>query len=193
MPQDNPRHDGVPETCFEGRVFRVTREPLRYPSGRRGNYEVVRHHGAVAVLPILLDPLRVVLLHQYRHPVGGRIWEIPAGTLDLAGESQRDCADRELIEETGYRAERLLQVHDFYTAPGFCDERMALFVAWGLRPASPAEMDSDEVLTVHTPSWNEVRRMLAAGEIQDAKTLVGLRWLEIALRAAGNKLRWKRQ
>ncbi len=182
MSPDNPLRDGVPETCFNGKVFRITREPIRYADGRRSTYEVVRHLGAVAILPILLDPLRVVLIHQYRHPVGERIWEIPAGTLDVDGESPEDCARRELIEETGYQADQWLRIADFFTAPGFCDEQIALFAAWRLAPV-PESPEPDEVLSVHPLPWDEILRMLQDGEICDGKTLIGLRWLQQAVQA----------
>lgn len=182
----DPIPDGPAVERFVGRVFRLTSEPVRYPDGRRSQHDVIRHPGAVAVLPISsIDPLEVVLLHQWRTPVGGRLWEIPAGTLDKPGEPPHVCAQRELIEETGLRAGTLRQLGRFFTAPGFCDERMWLYVAWDLSDArdEQAALDNDEVLSVERVRWPELQAMIDAGEIEDAKTLIALYWLRSLMAA----------
>ncbi len=162
---------------FAGKAFRLVSEEVVLPSGRVTTRDVVRHPGAVAILPLLLNPLGCVLLHQHRHAIGGSLWEIPAGTRDRADETPAECARRELIEETGYAAGEMRLVKQFYTAPGFCDERMWLYVAWDLVPHAPGAQDEDERIVVHRLPWDQVRAMCDDGRIEDAKTLVALGWL----------------
>lgn len=177
-----PAPDGEPEVRFAGKVFRLTAERVRFPDGRVSHYDVVRHPGAVAILAVLPKPTRVLLVRQYRQAPGRRLWEIPAGTLDRPGESPQDCAARELVEETGYRAGALQLVSTFYTAPGFCDERMHLFAAAKLVRTKGGERDPDEWIDVHEVAWPEALEMARKGEIEDAKTLVALGWFESYLR-----------
>ncbi len=177
---DSPRALRIAER-FTSRTFRLVTETVRYPDGSTGDLHVVRHPGAVAILPLLLAPLRIVLLSQYRHAAGRPIWEIPAGTRDRPGEPPARCARRELVEETGYRAGSIAPVGRFYTAPGFCDELMHLFVAWRLEAGEAIGRDADELIDVHVLSWVEASRMVREGRIEDAKTLVALLWLDAFL------------
>lgn len=166
------------EERFAGRVFRHDRDRLRLPDGQVVDYDVIRHPGAVAVLPLVTGPLGVVLIRQYRHPVGRSLWEIPAGTLDDPAEGPAAGAGRELLEETGYRAGALAPIGSFFTVPGFCDERMHLFVAWRLEAVADGPAgDPDESIEVHRLPWARVEAMLDEGRIEDAKTLVALGWL----------------
>jgi ADP-ribose pyrophosphatase len=161
-----------------GRVVNLSIEHVRLPSGIEVDLELVRHPGAAAVVPCAGD--EVVLIHQYRFAVGGYLWEVPAGTLH-PGESPDACARRELREEAGLDATALVPLGEIVTVPGFCDERIHLFLARGTRPAQAAR-DADEVISeVRRVTWERVFEMIAGGEIIDAKTLVGLyharRWL----------------
>lgn len=160
------------EPIYSGRVISVRVDLVRLANGRETTREVVTHPGAVAIVPLLPDR-RVVLVRQYRHAVGRYLLEIPAGTLDRPGELLEAAAARELEEETGYRASRLAHLSDFFTAPGFCDERMALFVATGLTQGDQGLMD-DEAITVETVALDEVPQLIASGDLTDAKTLIGL-------------------
>jgi 8-oxo-dGTP pyrophosphatase MutT (NUDIX family) len=141
-------------------------------SGRRTAVrDVVRHPGAVAVVPVLEDG-RIVLLRHWRHPVGKELIEIPAGTLE-PGEDPEACAIRELEEETGWIAGEIRRLAAFHTAPGFCDERLTVYLARDLRPGR-VHLDPGEELDAWEAEPDEVRGLLADGRIEDAKTLVGL-------------------
>lgn len=160
------------ERVYRGKLltFRVDRVAL--PSGRETTREVVEHPGAVAIVP-LLDDGRVALVRQYRHAVGRALLEIPAGTRDHPGESAEAAAARELEEETGYRAARLVPLATFYTAPGFATEEMHLFLATGLTRGAQGQME-DEDITVELVPLADVPALLARGDLADAKSLVGL-------------------
>ncbi len=136
--------------------------------------EVVRHPGSVVVLPLLRDKegLRIVLIRNWRVSVETRLIELPAGTRG-PGEDPRECADRELIEETGYRAATLDPLCRFYPAPGLCDELMHGFVADGLSHVGNHPED-DERLEVFPASPREARSMIEDGRIRDAKSIVML-------------------
>lgn len=156
---------------YEGRVLALDVDEVLEPGGVRATREVVRQRGSVAALPVL-DDGRVVLIRQYRYAVDERVWEIPAGRID-AGETPEQGAGRELEEEVGYAASRLEPLSTFYTTPGFCDERMHLFRASGLRPV-PARPEEDERIEAAVFTLEETRRMIARGEIREGKTLVAL-------------------
>lgn len=156
---------------FAGRVFRVVSFDLDDRLGKRHRYEVIRHPGAAAIVPWLPDG-RVLLIQQPRPAVGRRLLEIPAGTLDPA-EDAETCARRELEEETGFRASEWRRLAAFYPSPGILDERMWLFEARGLSPGQ-TDPDADEDITNVPLDPANVAALVAAGEIADAKTLVGL-------------------
>ena len=156
---------------YNGRVLRLEVDDVQEPTGARGIREVVRHRGSVATLAVHEDG-RIVLVRQWRHPVGALMWELPAGLLD-PGESPIDGARRELEEETGLRAARLTPLADFYTTPGFCDERMFVFRATEFTEVPPRP-DDDERIEVRSCTLEEARAMIARGEIREGKTLVAL-------------------
>jgi ADP-ribose diphosphatase len=155
----------------KGRVFDLYTENITLPNGVTLDMEIIRHPGAAAIVPIL-EENSVLLLKQYRYAVGGFIWEIPAGTLD-PGEDARRCAERELIEETGYAAGHLERLAQITPLPAYSDERIHLFLATGLTPAKQ-NLDADELLFVHRVDLGRAIEMIAKGEIQDAKTIAGL-------------------
>ena len=156
---------------YSGRVLRLEVDEVRETNGATGIREVVRHRGSVATLAVHEDG-RIVLVRQWRHPVGARMWELPAGLLD-AGESPMEGARRELEEETGLRAASVTPLADFYTTPGFCDERMYVFRATSFTEVPPRP-DDDEVIEVKTCTLPEAMEMIRRGEIREGKTLVGL-------------------
>lgn len=158
------------ERLFAGKLLKLERLRVRLPDGSTASREVVRHPGSVALLA--LSEGRVVLVHQHRAAIGRSLWEVPAGTRE-PGEDALACARRELIEETGQRAETLVELARFFTAPGFCDEAMILYLARGLRPAR-AERPADEFLEVGRFTREETERLIDAGKIADAKTLLAL-------------------
>ncbi len=155
----------------KGRVFDFYAETITLPNGVSLDMEIIRHPGAAAIVPVM-DDGSVLLLKQYRHAVGGFIWEIPAGTLD-PGEDARQCAERELVEETGYAARHFERLADITPLPAYSDERIHLFLATGLTPAAQ-KLDEDELLFVHRVELRLAVNMIAEGDIQDAKTMVGL-------------------
>jgi ADP-ribose pyrophosphatase len=174
------------ERIYSGRVVNLDRDTVRYPDGSTGQLEMVRHPGASAVIPLLdearsADP-RVILVRQFRHAANDFIWEIPAGRLD-PGETPATCAHRELEEEIGMTADVLSRLTTIYTTPGFTDERIHIFLASTLKPGKQRR-EADEFMEVHTKKWAEVMAMVRAGDIKDAKTLVGLMYVECFRRKA---------
>lgn len=171
MALDQPPRELARRILHQGAVGSYGLCDVEFPDGHRTSLVVLAHPGAAAVVPFL-DARRIVLLRQYRHAIGGVIWEIPAGKLD-AGEAPELCALRELREETGYSAGRLVRSGEILTAPGFTDERIHLFCAYDLTPGSAAP-EPNENLELHEVELAQALAMVERGEIVDAKTIVGL-------------------
>ena len=167
------------QILHRGRVYNLIRENVTLDNGVVTDMEFVEHPGATAIIP-MLNESRIILLKQYRHAVGGFIWEIPAGTLD-PGEDARQCAERELTEETGYAARHIERLAEITPLPAYSDERIHLFLATDLYRAAQ-NLDADELLVVHRVEMHQAIKMIADGEIQDAKTIVGL---QLAANRAG--------
>lgn len=144
---------------------------MELPNGHVTQREIVRHPGAVAIVPLLGDS-RVVLIRQFRYAAGKAILEIPAGTLEV-GEPPLECAARELREETGYAAKELEPLLSCFMAPGYSDEVIHFFVARGLSAVGD-DPEVDEEITLEFHRLEEVRRMIADNVIEDAKTIVGI-------------------
>jgi ADP-ribose pyrophosphatase len=161
--------DSVP--IFAGKVIKLRVDSVVLPDGKKSTREVVEHPGAVAIVPVLPDQ-KIVLVKQYRHPVGEVTWEIPAGKID-AKEEPAVCAQRELEEETGYRTAELIKVTAFFTAPGFTDEIMHLFIARGLKQTAQ-QTDHDEFIDISVMPHAKALEMIKLGEIKDAKSIIGI-------------------
>lgn len=161
----------IVEDIFTGRIVSLRREEFELPDGRRAVFEMVRHPGGAAVLP-LLDDGRVILIRQFRPAGGGMVWEIPAGRLE-PDESPADCVLREIQEEIGYRAGQLKRLGEMLTAVGFCDEVVHLFVARGLTEVERA-LEADEYIEVVALPAREALAMVERGEITDGKTQLAL-------------------
>ncbi len=161
---------------LEARRFRVEEVVQVTPDGVQHPRQVVRHPGAVAVIP-LVDNGRVCLVHNYRVAVEKWLYEIPAGTLE-PGEDPGEAALRELAEETGYRAGSIERLASFYTSPGVLDEEMHLFVAHDLSPGE-TDLDPGEDLKPCVMPWQEALAMVRDGRIEDGKTLAGLLFYEL--------------
>lgn len=159
------------ELLHRGERFDVHLMKLAGTDGKTYQREVIRHPGAVVLLP-LIDEDTVVLIENGRPTVGETLLELPAGTRE-PGELAEVTAKRELIEETGYDAGHLLCIHEFYSAPGISDERMHLYVATELTQGKAAR-EAVEQIQNRIVSRQEVADLIAAGQICDAKTLVGL-------------------
>lgn len=156
---------------FQGRIIRLVERDLVLPTGRRTTYHVVEHPGAVAIVPVHQNG-DVVLIKQFRPTIGEEIYEIPAGTMEK-GEAPLATAKREIIEETGFKAKQWSKVAEFYTAPGFCDELMHVYVARGLTPAT-APGDEDEIITAVRMPLSDAMKLIRSRRIRDAKSIAGL-------------------
>ncbi|HSE59964.1 MAG TPA: NUDIX hydrolase [Nitrospiraceae bacterium] len=163
---------------YRGRVVVLNVDTVALPNGVTVDLEVIRHPGASAVVP-LKDDGTVILIRQFRHAAGGFIYEIPAGKLNQ-GEDPLRCAERELEEEIGYRAGRFRLLSSIFTAPGFTDEVIHVYLGTGLT-AGRQQLDRDEVLEVVEMPITKAVEMIHSGEIRDAKTIVGLQSTHILL------------
>jgi ADP-ribose pyrophosphatase len=158
---------------FRGRVFHVERDRVRLPAGRVVIQDVVRHRRSVVLIP---QPTRrhVILIRQYRHAIGGWIWELPAGSLDPREPPAR-AARRECEEEIGLTPRRLERLAACYPTPGFCDELMIFYRCTDLaRPRGPVAGDADEIIEPRVFTVAAARRFIAKQRAQDMKTVVGL-------------------
>src|SRR5687768_5543890 len=169
------RHDELPkivssQRVFSGRVFNVTVDTVR-EGELTYQRDVVHHHGSAVILP-LFDDGTVALVRQYRHPAVRYLLEAPAGTLD-EGERPEDGAARELQEELGLIAGRLEKLSEFFVSPGFCEEKMWVYLATELSEGKQF-LDEDEVLEIVRIPIADALEMITSGEIQDAKTIIGL-------------------
>jgi 8-oxo-dGTP pyrophosphatase MutT (NUDIX family) len=165
------------ETVYEGRVITLVRDTVAMPGGGDSVREVVRHIGAVAVVAID-DESRVVLVRQYRHPVGGYLWELPAGLRDADGEPPLETAKRELAEEARLAADRWSLLATSYSTPGFCDEQVLIYLAEGLSEVPVPEgftVEHEELdMTVErVPLGDAVQRVFDGG-IRNASAVIGL-------------------
>ena len=151
--------------------FRVEQVHQPLSDGGTRTRAVVRHPGAVTIIP-MVDPEHVCLIRNYRVSVQETLIELPAGTLEPP-ESPESTAHRELIEETGYRAQQVRRLHEFYLSPGILDERMHLFLAQQLEFVG-AQPEPGEEIENFIVSWQEAIKLVHDGVIQDAKTIVGL-------------------
>lgn len=163
------------DVVFSGKKFSVEVGPVRYPDGREHVQEIVRHPASVVLLPIVGDG-RVVMVRQFRSPIGRETWELPAGTLNR-GEDVDAAARRECEEEIGLVPHGLTRLARLFPSPGFCDEEMIFYRATDLRvppPDSPHHPDEDEDIQTRTVTVEEARAMVAREEIVDLKTAYAL-------------------
>jgi ADP-ribose pyrophosphatase len=179
-------HDDSPERVepgtvstrrvYTGRVISLDVDSVRFPDGSIGELEMIRHPGASAIVPFVSDPTgadpQILLIKQYRYAAEQFLYEIPAGRLD-AGEDPRDCAARELREETGCTAQHMDFLFTMFTTPGFTDERIHLFMAAGLERGETAR-EADEFITLETVTLSQALQLIQRGEIKDAKTALGI-------------------
>lgn len=161
------------ETLWHGKVFDFNSEEVVLPNGKNTQIGFIHHPGSSAIVPIFEEE-SIVLIRQYRPPIEDFIWEIPSGTM-LPGEDPLECAKRELREECGFRSNQLEKMGEILIAPWYSDERIYLFSATALIPCEK-ELDEDEMITTHLFSFDQTMAMIERGEIQDATTIVGLKW-----------------
>ena len=158
-------------TVYEGPVFGVRRDEVIEPSGVRAIREVITHPGSVVVLPVLPDG-RILLIQQYRHATRQYLWELVAGRID-DGETPRQAAARELIEETGYRATKFRIFLDIFPTPGFLEERMYILLAEGLTEGE-AQPEEDEKILSRAYNRKQLEEMIRTGKLRDAKSIAGI-------------------
>ena len=171
--------------AFEGSFLRLYVDHVRAPDGHVGTREYLRHPGAVMVVPLLADG-HVVLERQFRYPLGRTAIEFPAGKID-AGESPFKCAQRELLEETGYRAARWSYLGGLHNAIAYSDEKIEMYLAEDLAHEG-ATLDAGETLEVFATPWQQLLQWVREGNVTDVKTMIGVMWLEKVLAGA-----WERR
>ncbi len=164
--------------AFEGSFLRLYVDKVRSADGHVSTREYLRHPGAVMIVPLLSDG-QVVLERQFRYPLKRTAIEFPAGKID-AGEKPLTCAQRELLEETGYRAARWSYLGGLHNAIAYCDEKIEMFLAEELTHQG-ATLDAGETLEVFTTSWQQLLQWVREGTVTDVKTMLGVMWLEKVL------------
>jgi 8-oxo-dGTP pyrophosphatase MutT (NUDIX family) len=178
--KDEPEHWPVASSVelLRARLITVRSDKVRTPDNHLAERDVVLHPGAVAVLA-LDDADRVLMIRQYRHPVGHLLWEIPAGLRDVAGEDPWVTAQRELAEEASYRARDWRVLADYYSSPGYSTERLRIFLARDLEPVPPAErhfvpQDEEAYLLLDWLPLDQAVRKVLAGDLHNGAAALGL-------------------
>jgi ADP-ribose pyrophosphatase len=169
---DLTEHKIESRMLLDGKLLKVYGDRVRLPNGGESEREWIDHPGAAAVVPLLPDG-RVILVRQFRYPVGAEFIEVPAGKLDYEGEHPEDVARRELEEETGWRAGRLENLGAYHMAIGYCNEVIHCYIAHDLEEVG-SNLDHDEFLEVLYIPFAEALEMVADGKITDVKTVVSL-------------------
>ncbi len=159
------------EIVYKGKIIDVTKDIITLPDGREASREVVLHSGAAAIVPVL-DNGDIVFVRQYRHPAIELVLEIPAGTFEKS-EEPFICAKRELEEETGYYSDNITFAFKMFSAIGFCDEVLHIYIAKDLKQ-SKQNLDPDEFITIETYPLQKAIDMIFSGEIKDSKTIAGI-------------------
>ncbi len=170
MAESQPPEFLVSENVFEGRVFSVTVDTVR-EGEQTYTREVVHHRGSAVILPAF-DDGTIALVRQYRHPAVRYLLELPAGTLNDK-ERPEEGAARELEEELGLVAGKLEKLSEFFVSPGFCEEKMWLYLATDLT-ATAQRLEEDEIIEVVRLPLERALQMITDGEVEDAKTIIGL-------------------
>ena len=163
---------------FNGKIIRLQVDDVELPDGKTSKREIVKHPGAVAIIA-LNDEGKIIMVEQYRKPLERSLLEIPAGKLE-PGEEPKITAERELEEETGYRADKLDYLTSFYTSPGFADEIIHIYVASGLNEIeNPMIGDEDEFVELYELSLDEALQAVDEKRIYDAKTVYAVQYLQL--------------
>lgn len=163
------------EILYKGKVFDHQVDEIEYESGNKGIREVAIHPGGAVVVPVK-DDGKIILVKQFRYPLQKTLLEFPAGKLEK-GEDPLICATRELEEETGYKAKEINKLGEIYTAPGYCTEKLHIYRADGLISGNHNREEGEHGMEIFELSLNEIEKMIANGEITDAKTIIGVFYL----------------
>lgn len=169
------------ETIFDGILLHLEREEVLLPNGKTAIREIIRHPGAVAMIPFT-DEGKMVLVRQFRKPLDRTVVEIPAGKLDATDTNPLAAAKRELEEETDYQATNWEKIVTMYPTPAYLDEKFTIYLAEGLKKVdNPLPLDEDEFVEVIEVSYEEALALKNTGEICDAKTLYALLYWQLKL------------
>jgi ADP-ribose pyrophosphatase len=196
MPKSSARRHSRPRAhilssraVYRGPVFWVSTDYVQEPGGVRVRRDLVHHSGSIVVLAIdnSSKTPRILLERQYRHAAGDYLWELPAGRID-PGERELHAAQRELLEETGYTADRWRRILHFFASPGFVAETMSVYLATGLH-AGPAHPEADEIIYKRFVSLPAAVKMVLSGTIRDAKTISSILWLDHVSRSGPQALK----
>ena len=160
------------EKIFDGVLLHVRRDEVELPNGHKAIREWIKHPGASAIIPLLPDN-QIILVRQYRYPVGQVTLEVPAGKLDVEGEDPIVCAERELSEETGYTAGKIWKLTTIATTVGFSDEYIHLFAATDLKSGKQHPDDDEFINTVKIP-LTAALQMVESGKIIDCKSIISI-------------------
>ncbi len=160
------------EDIFKGFILDVKKDIVRLPNGNTASRELIRHIGAVCVVPVT-DDGNVIMERQFRYPIDQVITEIPAGKLDSKDEDRLDAIKRELREETGYEADNWIDMGIYYPAPAYSDEKITMYLARGLRRGE-RELDDDEFLNIIEVPLEDLKNDIMSGKITDGKTQVAI-------------------
>jgi len=162
---------------YQGKIINLRHDKVKLPDDRETIREIVEHPGAVVILA-LTEKKEIVMIRQFRKPADEVLWELPAGTLE-EGEDLVSCARRELEEETGYHPRKIKKLITFFSTPGFCNEKLTLFLAGDLEKKNKNE-DADEFIEVELIKPNEALRLVQENVIKDAKTIIGILYLLVS-------------
>lgn len=164
------------QILYKGKVFDHQVDEIEYDSGNKSIREIAIHPGGAVIVPIK-DDGKIILVKQFRYPLQKTLIELPAGKLDK-GEDPLKCAARELEEETGYNAKEIEKLGQIYTAPGYCTEILHIYSAKELTPGNHHREEGEQGMEILELSLDEIEKMIANGEITDAKTIVGIYFLK---------------
>ena len=159
---------------YKGKIIKLRQDKVKLPDGKETTREIIEHPGAVVILA-LADDQKIIMIRQFRVAANEVLWELPAGKVE-DGEDLVRCAKRELEEETGYYPRKIKKLLSFFSTPGFCNERLTLFLAEDLEERSKNE-DDDEFIQVKNLKISEVLKMIKGNVIKDAKTIIGILFL----------------
>lgn len=162
---------------YQGKIINLRHDKVKLPDDRETIREIVEHPGAVAILA-LTEKKEIVMIRQFRKPADEVLWELPAGTLE-EGEDLVSCARRELEEEAGYYPRKIKKLITFFSTPGFCNEKLTLFLAEDLEKKNKNE-DADEFIEVELIKQDEALRLVKENVIKDAKTIIGILYLLVS-------------